>query len=136
MPQIILFWLLFLGIFPHPPSFPASTKVIYQKLLVVVKNVTQFLTGRKTAIPLPAPLFIFLLELLGFALKLKLTHNFVLYLFIVMGKSFLSSNLRRLEWRQIQNHSSGNCSGDNGFRNNSLEVKAELFIAALEYLQV
>lgn len=80
--------------------------------------------------------FIFLLELLGFPLKLKLTHNFVFYLFIVMGKSLLSSNSRSLEWRQIQNHSSGNSSGDNGFRSSSLEVKAELLIAALEYLQV
>lgn len=31
---------------------------------------------------------------------------------------------------------SGNSSGDNGFRNSALEVKAELLIAALEYLQV
>lgn len=91
--------------------------------------------GKKQPL-LPAPLFIFLLELLGFTLKLKLTHNFVLYLFIVTGKSLLSSNLRSLEWRQIQNHSSGNSSGDNGFRNSALEVKAELLIAALEYLQV
>jgi len=86
--------------------------------------------------PLPAPLFIIFLELLHFTLELKLTHDFVLSLFIVTGESLLSSNLRSLECRQIQNHSSGNSSGDNGFRNCTLEVKAELLIAALEYLQV
>lgn len=124
------FWVFF----PIHPFFQPLVKLYMRNYWWLWKNVTQLLIGRKTATPLPAPLFIFLLDLLGFTLKL--THNFVPYLFIVTGKSLLSSDLGSLEWRQIQNHSSGNSSGDNGFRNSSLEVKAELLIPPLEYLQV
>lgn len=133
---------LLLGI--PPPAFQPLQGYIAEtrNYWWLCKNVTQLLTEGKTTNPLSALLanisskFIILLELLGFTLALDLTHNFVLYLSIVTAGLFLSSNLRSLECRQVQNHSCGNSSGDSGFRISTLEVKAELLIATLEYLQV